>query len=130
MQAALALAIGGAAAAVVLRRIRAKHGPAREAMRRMASLQRAFHAATLRGECLALAVRIVQSRTSLLNGQPEGAVDADAATAVLGKDEKLCSELAWLFDADAANQFAGNQRADLIKPDERLRIEALLERVQ
>jgi hypothetical protein len=83
-----------------------------------------------RSEVFRQAVRVVQLRTSARNGQPDGAVDANAAIQIFGVSNEIGQELSWLFENDAAQQFAGNLSDAPMSSEERARIVALLGRVR
>lgn len=130
LQAVVALVVGGIGAGIFIRHSRSKHGPAKEALSRAAALENAMARATERSEVFRQAVRIVQLRTSARSGQPDGAVDASAVVHAFGSEDKVERDLFWLFEADAAQQFAGNFSDAPTSSEERARIVALLGRVR
>ncbi len=144
LQALIAMALGGAAAAVAIRRTRARSGPARELQRRLIALEKDLHSETKRGTFMRLGTRIVQLRTAARTGQPEEAVEADAAIHAFipqpdngsssrsesEREQSLAHQLAWLFETDAAQRFAGNATHDSLQPEERARVLALLAKIR
>lgn len=130
LQAFVALVVGSIGTVVFVRRSRSKNGPSREALARAAALESSMAQAKGRSEVLRQAVRVVQLRTSARNGQPDGAVDANAAVQIFGGENALAQELSWLFENDAAQQFAGNPSDAPMGAQERARVVALLDRVR
>ena len=86
----------------------------------------------------------MQLRTSAHTGQPDEAVGADAAVRAFAaqpskdvarkaesdSDPSLAHELVWLFEADAAQRFAGAATSGNLPTEERARVLALLARIR
>ena len=129
LQALVAAALGGAAAAIALSRARARMGPGPALLRQAHSLQSALRSTEDRGEFLRLATRVVQLRTAARSGQPEAAVDAAAALVAFSPEASVAHEIQWLFETDATARFAGASSSGSLKPEDRTRILSLLEHV-
>jgi hypothetical protein len=127
LQALIAAALGGAAAAIALSRARARRGPGPELLRQAHALQNALRSTEDRAEFLRLATRVVQLRTAARSGQPEAAVDAAAALGAFSPEESVAHEIQWLFETDASARFGGTSSSGSLKPEERTRVLSLLD---
>ena len=129
LQVLLAAALGGAAAAVVVSRIRSRGGPGRELLKQAQTLRKGLSSVEERTEFLRLATRVVQLLTAARSGQPESAVDATTAVRAFGVEEPIAHEIQWLFETDAATRFAGAVASGALKQEDRARVLSLLERL-